>query len=80
VAVSRLSGAQRENVLMVASELAAATGDPAAIRRLQQIVSDDGELRAMGITEPETIDRIQRKAGAALSSRGLQQARKPTRL
>ena len=66
----RLTGIQPELAILGALSLAAATRDPALIRRVQVIGASASEVQGMGVAETGIL-RIQNWAKTVLSARGL---------
>lgn len=67
IAGDRLTGSQKDTVVMMAIDLAVASGDPQLVQRVQQLARDPAAVQNLGIGETETVAAIQKRAGAALA-------------
>lgn len=65
----RLSGTQREAVLLEAADLAVATGDDTLIARVEALAHNPDAVRDFGIRDPRAIAYIHEKAAESLSRR-----------
>ncbi len=70
VARQRLSGEQGVLTLFSAIELAAALGDADLRGLVERLASDGNEAVARGVTDPELVEQLQRRATAALARWG----------
>jgi hypothetical protein len=62
IAQERLTGTQPATVVMNAIELAVATGDARLLQRVEQLATDPGAVRVLGISDPELVRAVQNKA------------------
>jgi hypothetical protein len=67
IAQERLSGTQPVTVVMNAIDLAVATGEARLLQRVQELTTDPVAVQALGISDPELVRAIQKRANDALA-------------
>ncbi len=67
VATERLSGAQKDTVVMMAIDLAVASGDPQLLQRVQQLARDPAAVQKFGIGDAASNAAIQKRAYDAIT-------------